>query len=115
MKQYIQKYLFGKKFYKVRAKYKEEKVSEFFEKLTDGTVSNQKPDGKEIVFSMKRAKIVAPWIIEWFEICYCKTPLKHERETVYDFYLFDMNTELVDDYGDVKGESFWSYLNSISQ
>ena len=115
MKRYIQKYLFGKKFYKVKARYNKEKGYEFFKKLTDGTITNQKPDGKEIISSMKRAKITEPGIIEWFEVCYCKTPLKHERETVYDFYLLDMSTELVDDYGDVKGESFWSYLNCVSQ
>ena len=32
----------------VRAKYNREKAGELFEKLTDGTVSNQKPDGEEI-------------------------------------------------------------------
>ena len=35
MKEYIQKYLFGKKFYKVKARYKKETVCEFFKKLTD--------------------------------------------------------------------------------
>ena len=49
MKRYIQKYLFGKRFYKVKARYKKEKVYEFFKKLTDGTITNQKPDGKEII------------------------------------------------------------------
>ena len=100
--------------YKVRAKYKKERVSEFFEKLTDGSVSNQKPDGKEIVSSMQRAKIVEPGIIEWFEMCFCSSPLRHERATVYDHYLFDLSTEIADDYGKVEGKSFWSYLNSVS-
>jgi len=101
--------------YKVRARYKKEKANEFFEKLTDGTVSGQKPDGKEMVASMKRAKITEPGMIEWFEMCFCSSPLQHERATVYDLYLYDITTELVDDYGEVKGESFWSYLNSASQ
>lgn len=98
--------------YKVRAKYNKENVSEFFEKLTDGTVSNQIPDGQEIVVSMHRAMITEPGIIEWFEMCFCSSPLHHERVTVYDHYLSDLTTELVDNYGDVKGESFWSYLIS---
>ena len=56
--------------YKVRAKYKKERASKFFERLTDGTISSQKPDGKEIVSSMKRAKIIEPGIVEWFEMCF---------------------------------------------
>ncbi len=100
--------------YKVRAKYKKDKASEFFEKLTDGTVSSQKPDGQEIVASMHRAKITEPGIIEWFEMCFCSSPLKHERATVYDHYLSDISTESADYYGDVSGESFWSYLKSAA-
>lgn len=41
--------------YRVKAVYKEDKADEFFEELTDGTISNQRPDGGEIVSSMKRA------------------------------------------------------------
>ncbi|MEO8398837.1 MAG: hypothetical protein ABI550_03370 [Ignavibacteriaceae bacterium] len=101
-------------FYKVKAKYKEEKLSLFYKKLTDGSVSNQKPDGNEIVSSMERAKITEPGIIEWFEICFCPTPLQHERNTVYDHFLSDIKTKEVDEYGEVGGESFWSYLNANS-
>ena len=44
-------------FYSVKAQYVEEKMEEFYQKLTDGTIANQKPDGQEIVNSMKRAKL----------------------------------------------------------
>ena len=98
--------------YKVKARYIEDKAGEFFQKLTDGAIASQQPDGQEIVSSMKKAKIVREGIIEWFETCYCDTPLKHERETVYDFYLTDITTELVDAKGEIKGESFWNYLRS---
>ena len=47
--------------YKVQAKIIEEKIPEFFSKLTDGTISNQKPDGQEIVAAMKRAVIRQFW------------------------------------------------------
>ncbi|MCH7784367.1 MAG: hypothetical protein IIB06_02975 [Bacteroidetes bacterium] len=100
--------------YKVRAKYKKELAGNFFEKLTDGSISSQKPDGKEIVSSMKRAKIIKPGIIEWFEMCFCSSPLQHERETVYNLYLSDITTEIVDYYREVRGNSFWSYLSSAS-
>ncbi len=98
--------------YKVQARYIEDKAAEYFQKLSDGTIASQQPEGKEIVSSMKKAKIVGEGMIEWFETCYCDTPLQHERETVYDFYLNDITTELVDDYGVIKGESFWNYLRS---
>ncbi|MFQ5596694.1 MAG: hypothetical protein ACE5GK_01450 [Nitrospiria bacterium] len=96
--------------YKVRANYREDKMAAFFEKLSDGTILNQKPDGAEIVASMKGAKITQPGTIEWYEICYCRTPLHHERTTVYDFYLTDITTEAVDAQGDIDGRSFWSVL-----
>ncbi len=99
--------------YKVRAKYKTEKLSEFYTKLSDGSISDQKPDGEEIVASMKRAKITKPGMIEWFEKCHCSRPLKHEKETVYDFYLYEMSTAVVEDYGEVAGLSFWSYLETV--
>lgn len=96
--------------YKVQARYIEDKTGEFFQKLTDESIAKQEPDGAEIVASMKKAKIVGEGIIEWYETCYCDTPLKHERETVYDLYLNDITTELVDAKGETKGESFWNYL-----
>lgn len=64
-------------FYSIKAKYIEEKLGEFYQKLTDGTISNQKPDGLEIVDSMKRAKITTSNTIQWSEMCFCPTPLKH--------------------------------------
>ena len=96
--------------YKVQARYIEDKAVEFFQKLSDGSIARQEPDGAEIVASMKKAKIVGDGIIEWYETCFCDTPLKHERETVYDLYLNDITTELVDAKGETKGESFWNYL-----
>jgi len=99
--------------YKVRAKIIEEKLAEFYKKLTDGTIQNQRPDGEEMVDSMKRAKLTEPGFIEWFEMCFCPTPLKHERETHYDYYFTEIETELVKDYGEVEGKSFWSYMQSF--
>ena len=72
--------------YKVRAKIIEEKLRDFYEKLTDGTINSQRPDGEEMVSSMKRAVLTEPGFIEWFEMCFCPTPLQHERATHYDSY-----------------------------
>ncbi len=97
-------------FYSVKAQYIEEKMKEFYQKLTDGTIQNQKPDGYEIVKSMKRAKITAPKIIQWAEMCFCPTPLKHERETIYNHFLTDMETKIIADYVEYDGEFFMDFL-----
>ncbi len=96
--------------YSIKAQYIEEKMGEFYQKLTDGTIQNQKPDGQEIVNSMKRAKITAPKIIQWSEMCFCPTPLKHERETVYNHFLTDLETKTIDDKVEFVGESFFDFL-----
>ena len=98
--------------YKVEATFLEDKAFEFFKKLTDGTIARQKPDGEEIVASMKRATISQSGTIEWYETCYCPTPLYHERTTQYDHYFTNLTTEEVADYGETNGESFWSHLKS---
>ncbi len=96
--------------YSVKARFIEEKTREFYQKLTDGTIKNQEPDGKEIIESMKRAKITAPNVIEWSEMCFCSTPLKHERETIYDNFLIDFETTRIDDYVEYEGEFFMDFL-----
>jgi len=96
--------------YSVKARYIEEKMEGFYQKLTDGTIENQKPDGQEIINSMNRAKIIEPNIIQWSEMCFCSPPLKHERETVYNQFLEDIETEVIDDYVEYKGESFMDFL-----
>ena len=96
--------------YSVKARFIEEKTREFYQKLTDGTIKNQEPDGNEIIESMKRAKITAPNVIEWSEMCFCSTPLKHERETIYDNFLIDFETARIDDYVEYEGEFFMDFL-----
>jgi len=100
--------------YKVEAKYKPKLLQTFYTKLTDGTIASQKPDGKEILNAMKKAKITTERTIEWYEICFCDTPLKHERETVYDNYLYDFNTTLIaSESDDIEGTSFWEYMSKL--
>jgi hypothetical protein len=99
--------------YSIKAKFKEEKMKEFFQKLTDGSIENQKPDGKEILNSIKRAKITQPKTIEWSEMCYCSPPLKHERQTIYDNYLSKMEIKAIEDYVEFSGESFFDYLKKL--
>jgi len=86
---------------------------EFYQKLTDGTIENQKPDGAEILSSMKRAKIIEPGVIQWSEMCFCASPLKHERQTVYDLVFSDMEITKINDYVEFKGKSFFDYLKGL--
>ncbi|MCH7562140.1 MAG: hypothetical protein IIC67_12430 [Thaumarchaeota archaeon] len=96
--------------YSIKARYIEEKMGEFYQKLTDGTIQNQKPDGQEIVDSMKRAKITEPNVIQWSETCFCSPPLKHERETVYNYFLTNLKTDIIDEYVEYDGEFFMDFL-----
>lgn len=99
--------------YSIRARFIENQLKEFFHKLTDGTIENQKPDGTEIQSSMKRAKIIEPGIIQWSEMCFCSPPLKHERQTVYDSVFSNMEITIIDDYVEFEGESFFDYLKGL--
>ncbi len=101
--------------YSVKARYIEEKMKEFYQKLTDGTIQNQKPDGQEIINSMKRAKITEHDVIQWSEMCFCSPPLKHERETVYNQFLTDMEITVIDDYVEYEGELFMDFLAKQSK
>ncbi len=100
--------------YKVKAKFDYEKAREFHEKLTDGTIQKQQPDGQEIVNSMNRASIDDNGDINWTELCYCSTPLKHERATVYDMYFTDMEFEPLKNHVYFEGESFMEKLSKYS-
>ena len=100
--------------YTVTARFNPKTAAEFHRKLTDGTIESQKPDGKEIVASMKRAKIAELGIVRWSEVCYCPTPLQHERETVLDHYFTEIETEAVEDYVEFEGEDFMDHLGRMA-
>lgn len=96
--------------YRVKAKPKSEMLGSFYRALADGTISGQKPDGEEIVASMKRAVSTGPGIIEWYETCYCNPPLAHERQTVFNRYLDGIETVTVNESEPIEGDSFWEML-----
>ena len=98
--------------YKVKAKIIEETIGEFYRKLADATVAQQRPDGEEITASMKRAVLTTAGVAEWYEKCFCPTPLYHERQTQYDVYFTDITTREAEGYGEIKGESLWDYMAS---
>ena len=99
--------------YKVQARFNQSKAKEIYQKLTDGTIEKQRPDGPEIVASMNRATIVSSGLVNWTELCYCPSPLRHERATVYDQYFSDLKTEQIENHEKFEGSSFISFLSKL--
>ena len=100
--------------YKVEAKFYKDKLPAFFKALNDGSIENQKPDGSTMHKAIQEAIMIDSENLAWYEVCYCATPLKHERETVYDRYLYEMQTTLVDAVkDDLHGASFWEYMEKM--
>jgi len=99
--------------YIVRAHPRIESIPRFWTILNDGTVAKRKPDGEEIVASMKRA-VIALGQAEWSETCYCTPPLQHERSSVYDQFFTDIEIEPLETSVQVKGQRFWDYLRDFS-
>ncbi len=97
--------------YKVKAKFNYDKAHEFYQKLIDGTIEKQRPDGPEIVSSMKRATVDDQGYTHWTELCFCPTPLQHERATVYDYYFTEMHTAPIQQHKEMEGESFIKKLS----
>ena len=100
-------------YYKVTAQFKTETAKDFQQKLCDGTIAQQKPDGQEIVDSMNRAVVAENGDVQWSEVCYCSTPLAHERETVLDKHFENMTTEVIEEYKNYQGTPFMSYLDEL--
>ena len=102
-------------YYTVQARLIPDTAADFLRKLTDGTVEKQKPDGKEIVASMNRAVIDEEGVVRWSEVCYCPTPLQHERATVYDQHFTGIETKEVEDYVQFEGEPLMPFLRDNFQ
>ena len=101
-------------FYRVRARLREDTAAELRQKLLDGTIAAQKPDGQEIVASMERAVVTDAGEVLWSEVCYCGTPLAHERATVYDHHFDGLETETIDGYETHDGRPFMEHLAALA-
>lgn len=94
--------------YRVTARLNPDTAAELQRKLTDGTIAEQKPDGREMVASMGRAVVLPGGDVTWSETCYCDTPLAHERATVLDLHFDDLVTEPIAEHESHEGRSFLS-------
>src|SRR5260370_12280007 len=84
-------------------------MARFWEVLNNGTIETQEPDGREIISSMQRA-VMNGGRVEWHETCYCSSPLRHERATIYDQFFADMEIGPLVSTAPPEGKSFWHYL-----
>ena len=97
--------------YTVTARLQDKRRAEFHRRLTDGTIAAQRPDGREIVASMRRARVGADGTVRWTELCYCSPPLRHERETVLDTYFTDIRTEPAEAHARFEGTPLMEILS----
>lgn len=100
--------------YHVKARLRGETAAALLAKLTDGSIEKQRPDGAEIVASMKRAVVNSDGEIEWSEMCFCNPPLAHERATVLDTYFSDITTRPIEAHESFSGRSFIDHLGSLA-
>ena len=100
--------------YHVTAKFRDETAAELLSKLSDGTISDQRPDGREIVASLERAVVNEAGKVEWSEMCFCPSPLLHERTTVLDHHFDGIETEAIEAHHEYAGRSFMVYLQGLA-
>ena len=100
--------------YHVRANIKEENAAALLEKLTNGSIASQQPDGAELVASMERAIINTEGKAEWSEMCLCPSPLFHERATVLDQHFDDITTQPIEAHANYSGTSLMEHLRFIA-
>ena len=100
--------------YHVRAKFRDDTAASLLMKLNDGTIAGQRPDGPEMVASMERAVVNAAGEVEWSEMCFCPSPLHHERATVLDAHFENIDTEAIDAHTIYEGKLLLSYLKELS-
>ena len=99
--------------YHVKARIRTDKARDLLAKLADGTIAAQRPDGPELVASMNRAVVDSDGEIQWSEVCYCHSPLAHERATVLDLHFEDIRTDPIDAHKQFEGQAFMDYLKSL--
>ena len=99
--------------YEVQARFIEDKAKEFYQLLNSETLKNQRPDGPEIIASMHRATLDSSGVVRWTELCYCPSPLYHERSTVLDTYFTDIKTTEIEKHEKFEGEPFIEYISKF--
>lgn len=97
--------------YQVSGKLNIELAGELLAKLNDGSIRAQQPDGEEIYKGLQAAVVKKDWVLMNM-ICFCSTPLEHERETVLDRHFNHLDIQAQPMRQKHQGEPFLSYLES---
>ena len=101
--------------YRVTARFRTDTAADLRQKLDDGSIAAQQPDGQEIVDSLHRAVVTPSGEVRWSEMCFCDPPLAHERSTVLDRYFDSITTEPVEGYEQYDGEAFMEHLQTLTK
>jgi hypothetical protein len=59
---------------------------------------------------MSRARIDDHGVVRWSELCFCSTPLAHERATVYDQHFSELTTEESGEHVKLEGRPFMQFM-----
>jgi hypothetical protein len=100
--------------YSVTAHFTDDRIRGLYQKLMDGSIYSQNPEGKALYYAIKRAKVMSPGLAKWTELCYCTSPLQQERETVLDQYFDQIETQEVDYYQVFKGIPLLEHLKQLN-
>ena len=98
--------------YRVTAYFIKEHLPSLYDKLSSGLIDKVPVFGHEISNSMKRAVLHTNGKVEWFEECFCETPLKQEIELFYNHYFTDILTEVVTSFQTIEGTNFYEYMST---
>lgn len=95
-------------YFLVRARPMKELLPNLLRELETGQISELKPFGESLQYSLKNAKIdESDGYAIWVEEDYCSPPLKEERASVLDKYFEDISVERVD-----LEEKAWNKIGS---
>lgn len=94
-------------FYLVKAKPIAARLPELLERLESGEISQMRPFGNSLHYSLEHARMLDGDTVIWEEEDYCSPPLAQERAAVLDTYFTELSVEAVD-----RGKG-WAQLDGL--
>ena len=94
-------------YYLVTAKPVRERLAELRERLEGGEISEMRPFGRSLHYSLEQARLLDAQTAIWEEEDYCTPPLAQERAAVLDTYFTELSVEAVE-----RGEG-WAQLEDL--
>jgi hypothetical protein len=94
-------------YYLVRARPKQDRLSELEALLEQGAFAILRPFGRTLTASLREARLHADGVACWEEEDYCSPPLAQERAAVLDHYFDDLQIVAV------KPEDGWRRIREL--